>query len=68
MLHAQTLFAVYHSADQKLNDARHLAYMIALFGPPPLEYLKRSDRYLDFWDEHGKSSNRIQCDPPTGKG
>ena len=37
-----------------MNDAQHLANMIALLGPPPLEFLKRSRTYRTYWNEGGK--------------
>ncbi|PGH34652.1 hypothetical protein GX50_02542 [[Emmonsia] crescens] len=39
--------------DGKLDDAYHLAEMIAVLGPPPLEFLRRSEKSLKFWDENG---------------
>ncbi|KAI1120283.1 kinase-like protein [Nemania abortiva] len=54
MLQAEKLFGIYDVDTQRLNDAHHLANMIALLGPPPLDYLKRSNTYLEFWDEHGE--------------
>ncbi|KAI0540260.1 kinase-like protein [Xylaria digitata] len=56
MLHAKKLFGIYDTNGQRLNDAHHLANMIALLGPPPLDYLKRSKTYLQFWNEHGLES------------
>ncbi|OAA66945.1 Protein kinase-like domain protein [Niveomyces insectorum RCEF 264] len=53
MFQVKKLFKVYDTRDQQLNDAHHLASMIALLGPPPLAYLKRSSKYLEFWTEHG---------------
>ncbi|GAW21458.1 hypothetical protein ANO14919_109770 [Xylariales sp. No.14919] len=54
MLHDKKLFGIYDTKDQGLNDAQHLANMIALLGPPPLEYLERSQTYLQFWNERGE--------------
>ncbi|RWA08519.1 hypothetical protein EKO27_g6589 [Xylaria grammica] len=54
MLHDKKLFGIYDTNDQRLNDAHHLANMIALLGPPPLEYLKQSTTYLQFWNERGE--------------
>ncbi|KAI0105551.1 kinase-like protein [Nemania sp. FL0031] len=53
MLQSKKLFEIYDVNDQRLNNAHHLANMIALLGPPPLDYLKRSETYLEFWDERG---------------
>ena len=40
--------------DGKPSVARHLAEMIALLGPPPLNFLQRSEKTLRFWDEQGE--------------
>ncbi|KAI1460369.1 CMGC protein kinase [Annulohypoxylon moriforme] len=53
LLESKNLFNFRHVHDQDLNDACHLADMIALLGPPPLEFLKRSEDYLKFWDADG---------------
>lgn len=39
--------------DSKINVAHHLADMIGLMGDPPLEFLQRSEDYLQYWDEKG---------------
>jgi serine/threonine-protein kinase SRPK3 len=36
-----------------LDDEQHLAEMISLLGPPPLEFLKRSKRCDQYWDSQG---------------
>ncbi|KAN0072146.1 hypothetical protein V8E54_009875 [Elaphomyces granulatus] len=36
--------------------------MVALLGPPPLEFLKRSNESLKYWDENGEP-NRSYQDP-----
>ncbi|KAL4780116.1 kinase-like domain-containing protein [Aspergillus varians] len=38
----------------KLDDGYHLAEMQAVLGDPPPEFLARSERSLQFWDEMGK--------------
>lgn len=43
--------------DGKPSLAHHLAEMVALLGPPPLKFLQRSEKSLQFWDEQGKSSH-----------
>ncbi|EEU37263.1 uncharacterized protein NECHADRAFT_92250 [Fusarium vanettenii 77-13-4] len=41
--------------DGHLNDELHLAEMVSLLGPPPKEFLKRSDKCRLYWDaEEGK--------------
>ncbi|EFE37763.1 hypothetical protein TRV_07602 [Trichophyton verrucosum HKI 0517] len=39
--------------DGLLNDEQHLAEMVSLLGPPPLEFIRRSDKCLQYWDENG---------------
>lgn len=34
--------------------AHLLAEMVALLGPPPVEYLKRSEKSWEYWDESGR--------------
>ncbi|GIK07106.1 hypothetical protein Aspvir_002761 [Aspergillus viridinutans] len=38
----------------KLDDGYHLAEMQAVLGDPPLEFLARSEKSLEFWDKNGK--------------
>ncbi|KAF4230465.1 hypothetical protein CNMCM8980_002688 [Aspergillus fumigatiaffinis] len=38
----------------RLDDGYHLAEMQAVLGDPPLEFLARSERSIEFWDENGK--------------
>ncbi|KDB20643.1 CMGC/SRPK protein kinase [Trichophyton interdigitale MR816] len=41
--------------DEKLLDDRlHLAEMMAIMGPPPKEFLERSQTSLIYWDENGQ--------------
>lgn len=39
-----------------LDHAHRFAEIISLLGPPPLEFLRRSEESLKYWDEHGKST------------
>ncbi|KAF2419577.1 protein kinase [Tothia fuscella] len=39
--------------DGLLNDERHLAEMVALIGPPPRAFLKRSENCRKYWDSDG---------------
>ncbi|PYI05384.1 CMGC protein kinase [Aspergillus sclerotiicarbonarius CBS 121057] len=36
-----------------LNDEQHLAELVAIMGPPPMEFLRRSKKCQRFWDEQG---------------
>jgi hypothetical protein len=40
--------------DKKYSEAHMLAEMTALLGPPPLDFLQRSEKSFEFWDESGK--------------
>lgn len=42
--------------ERKLDDGYHLAEMQAVLGNPPLEFLARSERSLQFWDKNGLCS------------
>ncbi len=48
---------MYDANDPVLNEAHHLANMTALLGPPPLEFLERSSKSREYWDENGKTNN-----------
>ncbi|OAG39804.1 hypothetical protein AYO21_05869 [Fonsecaea monophora] len=39
--------------DGHLNDELHFAEMVSLMGPPPKEFLHRSDRCRQYWDSEG---------------
>lgn len=36
-----------------LDNEQHLAEMVSLMGPPPPEFLRRSENCHHFWDEKG---------------
>ncbi|KAI9733436.1 MAG: hypothetical protein M1834_003520 [Cirrosporium novae-zelandiae] len=42
-----------------LDDEHHLAEMVALLGPPPAEFLKRSKKCQQYWDNHGNWKGSI---------
>lgn len=48
------LFDIYDTASPSLNDAHHLAAMTALLGPPPREFLERSEETSKYWSEDGE--------------
>ncbi|KMP05674.1 hypothetical protein CIRG_05355 [Coccidioides immitis RMSCC 2394] len=60
--------------DGLLNDEQHLAEMVSLLGPPPLEFIRRSDKCLQYWDENSfsRTNGKQQQDgnrdilPPVG--
>ena len=37
-----------------LNDEQHLAEMVSLMGPPPREFLERSEKCGQYWDSEGE--------------
>ncbi|TLS28937.1 hypothetical protein PpBr36_02058 [Pyricularia pennisetigena] len=65
LLEPEPLFKVYEPTDSALNEAFHLAHMVALMGPPPLEFLKRSATSTRYWDEDGKWKEAVPIPPPT---
>lgn len=54
MLEKEPLFRVYDHESAEKNDAYHLAAMTALLGPPPPEFLERSEETQKYWDENGE--------------
>ena len=50
---------MFDARDENKEDSNthHVAEMVALLGPPPREFLQRSEFALEFFDEHGKSIN-----------
>ncbi|RMZ79960.1 hypothetical protein DV738_g3025, partial [Chaetothyriales sp. CBS 135597] len=54
LLERESLFHVYNHESEKQNDAHHLAAMTALLGPPPPEFLKRSEQTQRYWNEDGE--------------
>ncbi|KAI1421743.1 kinase-like protein [Xylaria sp. FL1777] len=54
LLEKEPLFRVYDNESQEQNDAHHLAAMTALLGPPPPEFLTRSEKTAKFWSEDGQ--------------
>ncbi|GLA40016.1 hypothetical protein AnigIFM63309_007621 [Aspergillus niger] len=53
MVCSQTLFDGRNS-DDVFDDRVHLAEMVAIMGPPPTEFIKRSKIGSVFWDEDGE--------------
>ena len=39
------------------SDAQLLAEMVAILGPPPVEFLRKSPRSLEYWDSSGIASS-----------
>ncbi|EEH03132.1 protein kinase [Histoplasma capsulatum G186AR] len=45
--------------DGLLNDEQHLAEMVSLLGPPPREFIRRSNKCLQYWDENANWKGSI---------
>ncbi|KAK0117741.1 hypothetical protein ONS95_012067 [Cadophora gregata] len=56
LLERESLFHLYDANDPARNEAHHLANMIALLGPPPVEFLQRSSKSHEYWDKNGKAN------------
>lgn len=39
----------------RLDDELHFAQMVSLMGPPPKQFLERSERCRTYWDSEGKA-------------
>ncbi|KAI6631732.1 hypothetical protein MCOR14_007667 [Pyricularia oryzae] len=64
MLEPEPLFKVYNY-DSSFNEAFHFAYMVALLGPPLLDFLKRSATSAKYWDDDGKWKGSVPIPSPT---
>lgn len=49
-----------HGNDRRYCEHLHLAQMVSILGPPPLDYLKRSEKTKMFWDDDGIGSAPIR--------
>ena len=45
-----------------LDDEQHLAEMVSLMGPPPPEFIRRSKKCHQFWNEKGMFLDLIRPD------
>ncbi|KAG8626011.1 hypothetical protein KVT40_006412 [Elsinoe batatas] len=45
--------------DGKYSKEHHLAQMVAVIGPPPPDFLKRSDECMRFWDPDGNWIGKV---------
>ncbi|KAK1074740.1 hypothetical protein LTR74_000984 [Friedmanniomyces endolithicus] len=43
-----------HGEDGRYSESIHLAQMISIMGPPPLDFLQRSEKSKLFWDDEGE--------------
>ncbi|KAK4096811.1 kinase-like protein [Parathielavia hyrcaniae] len=77
LLKPRALFDLYAPDSPELNDAHHLAAMTALMGPPPPEFLQRSEEASKYWSEDGTWKGPVPvptdlsfeslCTPLTGQ-
>ncbi|KAI0859843.1 kinase-like protein [Xylaria cubensis] len=65
LLEKEPLFRIYDNESPEQNDAHHLAAMTALLGPPPPEFLTRSERTAKFWSEDGQWKGPVPLPPET---
>ncbi|KAI1152730.1 kinase-like protein [Nemania diffusa] len=65
LLQKKPLFRIYDNESQEQNDAHHLAAMTALLGPPPPEFLTRSENTTKFWSEDGQWKGPVPLPPKT---
>ncbi|KAI6353589.1 hypothetical protein MCOR25_008928 [Pyricularia grisea] len=64
MLTNRTVFPIYTDNDP-LNDARHLAAMVALMGPPPLSFYQKSEKAHIYWDHNCEWIGPVDLFPST---
>ncbi|KAF2456099.1 protein kinase [Lineolata rhizophorae] len=57
LLEGSNLF--FARASGLLNDEQHLAEMVSLMGPPPPEFLRRSEKCRQYWDDQGNWKGSI---------
>ncbi|KAI1132552.1 kinase-like protein [Nemania abortiva] len=65
LLEKEHLFRIYDNESPEQNDAHHLAAMTALLGPPPPEFLSRSEKTAKFWAEDGQWRGPVPLPPKT---
>lgn len=65
LLEGKSIFRIYDHESEELNDAHHLAAMTALLGPPPPEFLKRSEKTGIYWTKDGQWKGVVPLSPKT---
>ncbi|KFH44240.1 Serine/threonine-protein kinase-like protein [Hapsidospora chrysogenum ATCC 11550] len=63
LLQGESLFGVYSRESTEKNDAHHLAAMTALLGPPPPEFLRKSEETSRYWDNNGQWRGPVPLPP-----
>lgn len=51
-----------HDVDRRYSEHLHLAQMVSILGPPPLDFLQRSEKSKLFWDEEGSYTHSTCLD------
>ncbi|KAG5925129.1 hypothetical protein E4U61_002243 [Claviceps capensis] len=60
-----SLFQIYDYNHPEINEAFHLAHMVGILGPPPLDFLRRSPKSQKYWDDVGDWKGVIPLPPPA---
>ncbi|TLS31416.1 hypothetical protein PpBr36_02491 [Pyricularia pennisetigena] len=64
MLTNRSVFPIY-SDDDPLSEARHLAAMVSLMGPPPLSFYQKSEKAHLYWDDNCEWVGPVDLFPRT---
>ena len=67
MLQDKNMFTPYGGPEKKRGDVYHLAHMVALLGPPPVDLLKRSTTG-EVWRYFDAQGERLAHDSSLGEG
>jgi serine/threonine protein kinase len=59
------LFQIYDLDNPEINEAFHLAHMVRILGPPPLDFLRRSPKSQKYWDDAGDWKGVVPLPPPA---
>ncbi|KAK7414584.1 hypothetical protein QQZ08_012529 [Neonectria magnoliae] len=65
LLEPKGLFQIYDIDNLEINEAFHLAHMVRILGPPPLDFLRRSPKSQKYWDDAGDWKGVVPLPPPA---
>ncbi|KAG5963288.1 hypothetical protein E4U56_002793 [Claviceps arundinis] len=65
LLEPKGLFQIYNYNNSEINEAFHLAHMVRILGPPPLDFLQRSPKSQKYWDDAGDWKGVVPLPPPV---
>ncbi|KAG6195524.1 hypothetical protein E4U10_001787 [Claviceps purpurea] len=65
LLEPKGLFQIYDYNHPEINEAFHLANMVRILGPPPLDFLRRSPKSQKYWDDAGDWKGVVPLPPPA---